>query len=89
MAALSKGDLRTAFRRLDDLDAIVCVNERLGLPAHSFPYIRMVGNMLPDSPVIISWLIVFVISLPQVIEMWTEPDEIVSEPRLNRSQSLT
>jgi hypothetical protein len=30
----------------------------------------------------ISWLVVFVISLPQVIEMWNEPDELVSEPRL-------
>ncbi len=39
-------------------------------------------DMLTDSPVIISWLVVFVISLPQVIEMWTEPDEVVSEPRL-------
>jgi hypothetical protein len=39
-------------------------------------------DMLTDSPVIISWLVVFVISLPQVIEMWTEPDDMVSEPRL-------
>ena len=36
---------------------------------------------LMDSPVVISWLVVFVISLPRVVEMWTEPDEI-GEPRL-------
>jgi hypothetical protein len=36
---------------------------------------------LMDSPVVISWLVVFVISLPRVVEMWTEPDE-VGEPRL-------
>lgn len=30
---------------------------------------------LMDSPVLISWLVVFVISLPPVLEMWTEPDE--------------
>lgn len=35
---------------------------------------------LMDSPVVISWLVVFVISLPQMIVMWTEPDE-VGEPR--------
>ena len=34
-----------------------------------------------DGPVMISWLAVFVISLPQVIEMWTQPDE-VGEPRV-------
>jgi hypothetical protein len=28
-----------------------------------------------DSPVVISWAAVFVISLPKVIEMWTEPDQ--------------
>jgi hypothetical protein len=33
-----------------------------------------------DSPVVISWLVVFVVSLPQVIVMWTEPDE-AGEPR--------
>jgi hypothetical protein len=35
---------------------------------------------LMDSPVLIMWLVVFVISLPTLIEMWTEPDEI-GEPR--------
>ena len=35
---------------------------------------------LMDSPVVISWLVVFVISLPQMIVMWTEPDA-VGEPR--------
>jgi hypothetical protein len=39
-------------------------------------------DRLTDSPVIISWLVVFVISLPQIIEMWSEPDEPESEPRL-------
>jgi hypothetical protein len=34
-----------------------------------------VRQMLMDSPVLISWLIVFVTSLPQVIEMWNEPDD--------------
>ena len=46
-------------------------------------------DMLTDSPVIISWLVVFVISLPQVIELWNEPDELVSEPRLTESQSVS
>jgi hypothetical protein len=36
---------------------------------------------LMDSPVLVMWLAVFVISLPSLIEMWTEPDEI-DEPRL-------
>jgi hypothetical protein len=31
---------------------------------------------LMDSPVLIMWLVVFVINLPALIEMWTEPDEI-------------
>ena len=44
-------------------------------------------DTLTDSPVIISWLAVFVISLPQVIELWNEPDELVSEPRLTESHS--
>jgi hypothetical protein len=35
---------------------------------------------LMDSPMLIMWLMVFVINLPTLIEMWTEPDEI-SEPR--------
>jgi hypothetical protein len=35
---------------------------------------------LMDSPVLIMWLVVFVINLPTTIEMWTEPDE-VGEPR--------
>ncbi len=46
-------------------------------------------DMLTDSPVIISWLAVFVISLPQVIELWNEPDELVSEPRLTESESVS
>jgi len=37
-------------------------------------------DMLMDSPVVISWLVVFVISLPQMIQMWTEPDA-AGEPR--------
>ncbi len=37
-------------------------------------------DMLMDGPVVISWLVVFVISLPTQIEMWTEPDDI-GEPR--------
>jgi len=36
---------------------------------------------LMDSPVLIMWLVVFVISLPTLIEMWTEPDE-AGEPRV-------
>jgi hypothetical protein len=39
-------------------------------------------DMLTDSPVIIAWLVVFVISLPQVIEMWSEPEEMSGEPRV-------
>lgn len=38
-------------------------------------------DALTDSPVILSCLVVFVISLPQVIAMWTEPDAI-GETRL-------
>ena len=38
-------------------------------------------DMLTDSPAVISWLVVFVISLPLQIEMWTEPDD-VGEPRV-------
>ena len=41
-----------------------------------------------DSPVVISWLVVFVISLPQQIEMWTEPDD-VGEPRVLGNQVQT
>jgi hypothetical protein len=37
-------------------------------------------DTLMDSPVVISWLAAFVISLPEQIEMWTEPDD-VAEPR--------
>jgi hypothetical protein len=39
---------------------------------------------LMDSPVVISWLVVFTISLPRTIEMWTEPDE-AGELRLQTS----
>lgn len=39
-------------------------------------------DIMTDSPVIIAWAAVFVISLPQVIELWTEPDERDSETRL-------
>lgn len=41
-------------------------------------------DMLTDSSVIISWLALFVVSLPQMIVMWTEPDEI-REPRVINS----
>jgi hypothetical protein len=37
-------------------------------------------DMLTDSPVVISWLVVFVITLQSQIEMWTEPED-VGEPR--------
>ena len=43
---------------------------------------------LMDSPVIISWLVVFVISLPQMIQLWTEPDE-AGEPRAIASAAQT
>lgn len=39
-------------------------------------------DTLTDSPVILSWLVIFVISLPQVIELWTEPDEMPNDLRL-------
>ncbi len=29
-----------------------------------------------DSPMVVTWLVVFVITLPQVVLMWTEPDEV-------------
>jgi hypothetical protein len=35
---------------------------------------------LMDSPMMISWLAVLIVTLPNAIEMWTEPDEI-GEPR--------
>jgi hypothetical protein len=62
---------------------------RVGLPVLAGVY-WMVYQWAPDgawrdsmmdSPVVISWLAVFVISLPQVIVMWTEPDE-VGEPKV-------
>ncbi|HEY4089127.1 MAG TPA: hypothetical protein VGM43_24530 [Bryobacteraceae bacterium] len=39
-------------------------------------------DTLTDSPMILSWLAVFVISLPQVIELWTEPDDMPNDLRL-------
>jgi len=41
-----------------------------------------------DSPVLIMWLVVFVVNLPTAIEMWTEPEEC-GEPRaiLNPAQA--
>jgi len=43
---------------------------------------------LMDSPVLIMWLVVFVVNLPTAIEMWTEPEEC-GEPRaiLNPAQA--
>ena len=37
-------------------------------------------DALMDSPMIVSWLAVLIVTLPSAIEMWTEPDEI-GEPR--------
>ena len=54
MAELSKrhllplGIAPSQIREVDGLDSIVCVNERLGLPAHAFQYIKTVGKMLPN-----------------------------------------
>jgi len=45
-------------------------------------------DMLTDSPVIISWLVAFVISLPVVIEMWSEPEE-GQRAEAHRSESLS
>jgi len=45
-------------------------------------------DMLMDSPVVISWLVVFVVSLPQQVEMWTEPDD-VGEPRVAANGAQT
>lgn len=36
------------IRAVEGLDAIVCVDEFLGLPAHAFPYLRMVGKLVPE-----------------------------------------
>lgn len=33
-------------------------------------------DMFMDAPIIVSWLAVFVVTLPSAIEMWTEPDEV-------------
>jgi hypothetical protein len=41
------------------------------------------GNLrdaLTDSPVLIMWLVIFVVTLPTIIVRWTEPDE-AGEPR--------
>jgi hypothetical protein len=48
---------------------------------------------LMDSPIVISWLVVFVITLPAVIEMWTEPDEagearVVSNDFVTRKEDV-
>ncbi len=33
-------------------------------------------DMFMDAPIVVSWLAVFVVTLPSAIEMWTEPDEV-------------
>lgn len=33
-------------------------------------------DMSMDAPIVVSWLAVFVVTLPSAIEMWTEPDEV-------------
>jgi hypothetical protein len=35
-----------------------------------------VRDAFMDAPMMISWLAVFVVTLPSAIEMWTEPDEV-------------
>lgn len=69
---------------------------RIALPAFAAAYwlawlLTPAGgwrDALTDSPVLISWLVVFVISLPQVIVMWTEPNE-VGEPRTILKEART
>jgi hypothetical protein len=34
-----------------------------------------------DSPVVLTWVLLLVLALPQMIRLWTEPDE-VGEPRV-------
>jgi hypothetical protein len=41
----------------------------------------LVRRGLMDSPMVVTWLIAFMLTLPQVILLWTEPDE-VSEPKV-------
>lgn len=36
-----------------------------------------------DGPVVLTWVLLLVLALPQMIQMWTEPDE-VGEPRVVR-----
>lgn len=36
------------IRSIDELDAIVCVDELLGLPAHAFPYLQLVGGLVSE-----------------------------------------
>lgn len=36
------------IRSVDNLDSIVCVDELLGLPAHAFPFLRLVGGLVPE-----------------------------------------
>jgi hypothetical protein len=33
-------------------------------------------DVFMDAPIVVSWLAVFVVTLPNAIEMWTEPDEV-------------
>ncbi len=33
-------------------------------------------DMFMDAPIVVSWLAVFVATLPSAIEMWTQPDEV-------------
>jgi hypothetical protein len=33
-------------------------------------------DMFMDAPIVVSWLAVFVVTLPSAIEMWMEPDEV-------------
>jgi hypothetical protein len=33
-------------------------------------------DMFMNAPIVVSWLAIFVVTLPSAIEMWTEPDEV-------------
>jgi hypothetical protein len=35
-----------------------------------------------DGPVVLTWVLLLVLALPQLIRMWMEPDDLVSEPKI-------
>jgi hypothetical protein len=40
-----------------------------------------------DGPVVMTWVLLLVLGLPQILRMWTEPDEVVGEPRVVKMEA--